>query len=158
MPNANADSNFRTDTCFKSQRKTLEDQTLRHYWYNLPHNNFVKRYQPLPHSSTQYTKIRTRNTNFNQPFYGNPQNKVLRRDLAEEWDVKQDCYNPYPSLSRDEMDNLPMFKLVRNASILTDPKSIANNVGNRNRTDIKISKNQYLQNKPQMKQPNGIVR
>lgn len=157
MPNANADSNFRTDRCFRKERNVLEDQTLRHYWYDLPHNNFVKRYEPLPHSSTQYTKIRTKNTNWNPPYYGNPQNTVLRRDLAEEWDVKQDCYNPYPALSRAEVDNLPIFRIGRNGSILTDPKSIENNVATRNRTDIKISKNQYLQNKPKMKQPNGIV-
>lgn len=157
MPNANADANFRTDRCFQKERNVLENNTLRHYWYDLPHNNFVKRYEPVPHSSRQYTKIRTKNTNYNPAFYGKPMNVVLRKDLDEDWDVKQDCYNPYPSLSREQVDNMPNFTIGRNGTIKTDPKSIETRVGNRDRTGIQISKNQYLSTKTPMKQSSGFV-
>ena len=145
----------RVDRCFTTTRPVLEESTLKHYWYDLPHNNFVKRNEPLLPASKQYCNIRTKNDNFNPAINRRNMNEIIRRDLDPDFDVKQDCYNPFPSLSRGEVDNLPLLSVIRNGNIKTDPKSIMNNVGTTDRTANKISRNQYK--KVPMRQTNGVV-
>ncbi len=74
-------------------------------------SNEVKRGEvcaPLNPLSLSYTQIRTKNSNFNPAFYGKPMNTILRTDLDEDWDVKPDCHNKYPSMSHAEMmNNIP---------------------------------------------------
>ena len=148
----------RVDRCFTSTRPTQDFAMDSHYFYKLPHNNYLRRNEPLDHDSIQYTKIRTRNSNFNPAFYGRPMNKIVRKDLDPDWDVKQDCHNPYPSMSREEvMNNVPLVRAGRNGTHLTDPKSIMRGMQNTDKRLNKLTPNQYLSSKAPMKQPSGVV-
>ena len=85
-------------------------------------------------------------------------NKIVRKDLDPDWDVKQDCHNPYPSMSREEiMNNVPLVRAGRNGTHLTDPKSIMRGMQNTDRRLNKLTPNQYLSSKAPMKQPSGVV-
>lgn len=148
----------RIDRCFTSQRPLQDSAMDNHYWYKLPHNNYLKRNEPLQPSSKQYTAVRTKNSNFNKPFYARKMNEILRKDLDPDWDVKQDCHNPFPAMTRAEMmENVPMVFAGKNGSRLTDPKSIAQGIQAMDRRLNKLTPNQYLQSKQPMKQPSGVV-
>ena len=149
----------RVNDIFTSKNRHLLDKTMdTHYWYNLPHNNYLKRHTPLNPSSLSYTQIRTKNSNFNPAFYAKPMNTILRTDLDEDWDVKQDCHNKYPSMSYAEMmNNVPLVSVGRNGSRLTDPKSISQGVASTDRTLNYMTPNNYLAIKQGMRQPSGMV-
>jgi hypothetical protein len=148
----------RVDRCFKSQRPFQDNAMDHHYWYELPHNNYLKRNEQLLPSSVQYTKVRTKNSDFNKPFYGRKMNQILRKDLDPEWDVKQDCYNPFPAMTRAEMmQNVPMVFAGKNGSQLNDPKSIQQGTQSMDKRLTKLTPNQYLSTKQPMKQPSGVV-
>lgn len=149
----------RVNDIFTSRERPIQDRAIdTHYWYNLPHNNYLKRNIPLDPASKQYTQIRTNNSNFNKAFYAKSMNQVVRRDLDPDLDVKQDCYNPYPSMSREDMMNsIPLVPVGRNGSRLTDPKSVMQGTQNMDRTLNKLTPNQYLKIKQPMRQPSGHV-
>lgn len=148
----------RVDRCFKSQRPLQDNAMDYHYWYKLPHDNYLKRNEQLLPSSIQYTKISIKNSDFNKPFYGRKMNQILRKDLDPEWDCKQDCYNPFPAMTRAEMmQNVPMVFAGKNGSQLNDPKSILQGTQSMDKRLNKLTPNQYLNSKQPMKQPSGLV-
>jgi len=148
----------RTDRCFTAQRPRQDMAMDTHYWYKLPHNNYLKRHEMLLPSSVQHTKVRTKNNNFNPAWYAKPMNQVLRKDLDEDWDVKQDCHNPFPSMTREEMMNtMPLVFAGRNGSRLTDPKAISQGIQSMDKRLNKLTPNMYLSAKQPMRQPSGFI-
>jgi hypothetical protein len=149
----------RVDNCFKSQRVAFALSNTKSFYEVDNHNtNFPSTTTRLLPSSIQYTSVRTRNSNFTRPFYGKTNTVPLRKDLDPDWDVKQECNNKYPSLSREQqMATIPVVMCWNNGTNMTDPKSVMNGLGNTDRSLNLLTANQFLANKPVMRQPNGII-
>jgi len=91
-------------------------------------------------------------------FYGKSNVITLRKDLDPDWNMKQDCINQFPILSRaQQMQSIPIAIVGRNASRLNDPKSITNGMGNTNTGQIRLTTNQFLALNVPMKQSSGVV-
>ena len=148
----------RTDSCFKSTRITPDLINDTSYWKDDHHNTGINKETRGQHDSIQYTKIRNRNSNFNPAFYGKSNVIELRKDLDPDWDVKQDCINQFPTLTRaQQMESIPIAVVGKNASKLTDPKNINAGLGNMNTSHIRLTANQFLASKVPMKQSSGMV-
>jgi len=148
----------RTDSCFKSTRITPDLINDTSYWKDDHHDTGIHKETRGQPDTIQYTKIRNRNSNFNPAFYGKSNVIALRKDLDPDWDVKQDCLNQFPTLTRaQQMESIPIAVVGKNASKLTDPKNINAGLGNMNTSHIRLTANQFLASKVPMKQSSGVV-
>jgi len=148
----------RTDSCFKSIRVLHDLVNDTSYWRDDHHDTGIHKETRKEHDTIQYTKIQTRNSNFNPEFYRKSNVIALGKDLDPDWDVKQDCLNQFPTLTRaQQMESMPIAVVGKNASKLTDPKNIRAGLGNMNTSHIRLTANQFLASKIPMKQSSGVV-
>jgi len=148
----------RTDICFTSTRRSHNLVNDTSYWKDDYHDTGIHKETRGVSESIQCNKIRNRNSNFNLAFYGKSNVITLRKNLDPDWDVKHDCINQFPTLSRaQQMQSMPIAIVGRNASRLNDPKSITNGMGNTNTGQIRLTANQFLASKVPMKQSSGVV-
>jgi len=148
----------RVDSCFQSQRKYQDNVNDKTYWYDLPKSRDLNFRKQLDYDTIQYTSTRVKNSDFNPAFYGKSNRIALRRDMIEELESKQHPNNPYPSLSLEEQYTMiPRAMCGRNATRLTDPKSINNGMGNMDKRLNKLTAEQLAKSKVPMLQPSGKV-
>ena len=138
---------MRVDTAFKHQKPEYDYNALNKYYTLDKHNeNLPNSNTRLPLPTNQYTKIRYKNTKFNDAHYRKSDLIVLRPEMDKDLYQKQLPYCPH---------NKREYWHYKNGNIKISPSDIEKGLGDRDRSNIYLQPN--MVNKSYFRQNAGTI-